>query len=248
MASPVVVLNPSDVHNPPQGMINSVLNPQNLDADNSDVPAFLQPIAQQSSTITRTPFKLSSSLDAMSGQEDIAAVNPLPGLNKIINVYNPSLYSSDVRAHELTHELQYKTGLTSNALSEARDSKYDYGGEEELRDSHRPITDFNAEQQAQIVQDAVRRNKELQMSAQQKKSPASVAQEYDDLKKDYHPYLRQLNAANQKTIDVTPEAPGPPPSTLTGALKPDPLIGGHTVYLQSSDVHNPPPKKKQEDK
>lgn len=218
------------------GMVKKTLmNPLGLDSSTDGVPEFLKPVAANSTTTTRTTplTALPRLAESVSGEEPIAGVSPL--MPHTINVMNPTKYTADpgIRAHELTHELQYKTGLASNPHARAGDNTYDYGGQQELYKSSRPISDFTLEQQAQIVHDAVQNNATAQAHARSGQVNPIGASDYDEMKAAYHPYLRQLLQANTKNIITTPEPPGPPPSALTGVLKPDPLIGGPTVPFQS---------------
>jgi GGDEF domain-containing protein len=170
-----------------------------------------------------------------------------------IEVLAPDLYGPPILNHELTHTFQDTRSKDINPAAPVEQSgrrAYDYGGVkglEEALNKGKTISDFNYEQQAEIVKDyKVRHDQYLRKAAKGKITPAEEKAMFE-LQSAYHPFIRQLASMPgsdqdlkrnsllellgiQKpvAINTKPEAPGLPSFDTPGLgeLPADPLMGG----------------------
>jgi hypothetical protein len=166
--------------------------------------------------------------------------NPNPNLV----VDTPNRYTASVQAHELAHDIQNAADPKAEGTqAQPAASDYDYGGTDGLAktmQSGKGISALNSEQQASIPQNYMKEYIKAEKSGD--------AKAMDKLNAAYEPAIRQLrNMANtsKDSINTTPDAPGAPPSSVTGLAKALPGMYSKStpsVQLRSSDVHNPPPK------
>lgn len=177
-----------------------------------DLPAFLRDSAANT---TLVPYQRDGS--------NIAAVDPRNP--STIEVKEPKLFTNPVYTHESTHVFQ----LNRNpAVVQGTAGGYDYGGADGLIAALRKgktIADFGPEQQARMVEDYQRQTKEAMASGNRKM--------LDKLNQAYQPFIFQLSRLPGKNdpmkmtkADMTPQAPGPPPSVASGVMQPDKLLGG----------------------
>lgn len=251
MGSPVVPL-------PPKGYQLNVQPPKGYLPDNSDVPTFLK------QGVDLNQVKQSVVPDPPEDKDRRVISYVEPDKPYAVDVVRPDLYGPPVYNHELTHTFQLTrnpdlapiaapTPLDTHSQLATRGA-YDYGGVEGLqnaRNAHKTISDFNNEQQAEIVKDY----KALQDKYLAKARAGKIT---DDDKKAmykaheaYHPLVSQLAAMpgkdvnlgpslvsialgrNLPTIDTTPAAPGLPDYSVKGlgVLPADPLLGGRSVSV-----------------
>jgi hypothetical protein len=186
------------------------------DADLDDAPNFEKGVAKQA-------------IFVRGNNPDAVAHTVSGGDDMRIAVDNPNWFSRPVMAHELTHLIQNKAG-SQNYVNpdQGGRSVYDYGGINGLKVLG-SISKLNDEQQANIPSDYLN---QMQAWTKQAVTP-KILQQADQLNSVYARPIHQLaNMANPSndTIDTTPQAPGPPPATLTGMIKPLPEMGGNTLY------------------
>ena len=199
-----------------------------------------------------------------------------------ISVFEPSSYGTSVRNHELTHTFQFtrnpdisvsnepKQGIVSGLLNPTQhpDTQYDYGwvnGLEEARRKGKTVSDFNREQQADMVEDykkihdyyldkakkgTVTPDDERRMYRAQQAYHPFVAQlakmPAKDVPVSANPLLQLLGYKKPPTIDRKPEAPGLPSYDTPGlgVLPRDPLMGGRS---QATKTPTPDTKAKAKD-
>jgi hypothetical protein len=77
-----------------------------------------------------------------------------------------------------------------------------------------------------MVGDAWNVSHQVQGAANRGVATPAGLQAYDESKSAAHPFLRQLKNLGDDGIDTHPEPPGLPPSSVSGILAPDPLMGG----------------------
>lgn len=173
-----------------------------------------------------------------------------------ISVLAPDLYGPPILNHELTHTFQDTRNKELSPISvpivgEGR-SPYEYGGIAGLvkaRSQGKTVSDFNAEQQAEIVKDyKAYHDQYLKKAATGKITQADEKRMYM-LQQAYHPFIKQLadmpgmsedlnrnsllefvGLQKPVSIETSPEAPGLPryDTPGLGMLPADPLIGGKT--------------------
>lgn len=204
----------------------------------SQVPAFLRPVAATAHIVDRPPDNRSIAL--------VSSTNPTE-----IDVHEPSQFHSPELIHEMTHVFQFSRNpaMVSQMQDALRAGKlpstYTYGGTDGLlaaQQQGKTIADFGPEQQAEMVRNyAVLTKQAIQ---------TGNAAELDKIKQAYGPFIRQLAAFPGKSDsmtamtqrDLTPSAPGLPPATESGILAPDKLLGGAAgVYnnpSESARVHH----------
>ncbi len=226
-----------DPINPPAGYV--------LDPDYSQVPAFLQQnvdMSKVSQVVTKPGPGEGLSVSKVSSSDPYK-----------INVLDPGLYGPSTLNHELTHTFQdtRSPGITPSApVMQSGRKPYDYGGVQGLRNARiagKTVSDFNYEQQADMVKDyKAAHDRILAKAATGKATPADAKQMYD-LQQAYHPFIKQLAAMPSEeqdperhpllellgvqktpTIDTKPSAPGLPSYDTPGLgmLPADPLMGG----------------------
>ena len=174
----------------------------------------------------------------------------------LVKVFDKGNYSTPVLNHELTHTFQDTRNselpqVSSNKVSPGR-SGYEYGGISglvEARKKGKTISDFNYEQQAEMVKDYKTKHDEYLKKASSGNISPSVEKEMYDLQQAFHPFIKQLaempsNKENLKrnpllellgiqktpTIDTKPETPGLPSYDTPGLgiLPADKLMGGNS--------------------
>lgn len=176
-----------------------------------------------------------------------------------INVLNPKVFDADDRNHELTHTYQNtrNKSIEPSLDPDPQDpNPYDYGGIQGLLDarkSGKTVSDFNYEQQADMVKDYKKHHDQyLKKAASGKISHAEEKKMYD-LQQAYHPFIKQLAEMPgqdenldripllellglQKPVALSkqPEPPGLPSYETPGlgVVAADKLMGG-----KSQDTH-----------
>jgi hypothetical protein len=198
-----------------------------------NVPVFLQPTAQHMRIQVEPPNGI-----------DVARVSPAAPNTVVVN--QPSQFTQG----DLDHETVHSYDLSRNPAVIAQEAKvqaqqqadgmytpipgqlpkaYDYGGADGLiaaQLKHQTIADFGPEQRAQMVKDYA----EGTQAAMRTGNTAAL----DKLNQAYGPYLGQEASMPGKSDsmttmtqqDLTPAAPGLPPSSETGIMAPNPLLGG----------------------
>jgi hypothetical protein len=197
----------------------------------SDLPEFEQPIAKQQ---TLRPGNRPGS---------IAHVMPFDSKTDTNTIFadTPSLLTPKAVAHELVHQIQRQAGgeakeVDSGGLINQKDpaqwkalydKTYGYGGTEGLAKVP-SIGTLNAEQQANIPLNYMTAMDDMLS----KPVTDQTLQSADALNSAYARPMHQLASMARpgNTIDTEPQPPGPPPSVLTGMIKPLPDVGGQTLY------------------
>jgi hypothetical protein len=168
--------------------------------------------------------------------KNIADVNPDDP--NTIRVREPGMFTNPVYTHEATHVYQMSRNPAvvkeiEGRYGGGRTGGFDYGGADGLlraQQARKTITDFGPEQQARMVEDYQR----LTKSAIAAKDTAQL----DKLTQAYHPFLLQLarlpgrnDPMRMTKSDMTPQAPEPPPSSVSGVMMPDKLLGGQGTVV-----------------
>jgi hypothetical protein len=236
---------------PPPGYKLDVKPPSGYVLDNSlpgygDVPAFLKQGLDMS--------KVQQVVTAPQTVKDRGAIAKETSDDPYkVQVFDTGLYGPPILNHELTHTYQdtRSKGITP-AVPATGSNVYDYGGLKGLQDARakgKTVSDFNAEQQAEMVKDyKFYHDQYLAKAAQGKITPAEEKQMYD-LQQAYHPYIQQLAdmpgadvnlqrnpllelLGLQKPVDIKSKvgAPELPPYNTAGlgVLPADPLMGGQS--------------------
>lgn len=190
-----------------------------------DVPDFLKPVAASMRVVVEPPNGV-----------DIARVTA--ARPDVIQVNQRDQFGQPQLNHEVTHGFQFSRNpavvRSLEAVPIARTpnapmQSYDYGGIAGLlaaRMKGKTIADFNMEQQAQMVKD-------WQSATKQAIASGDTAR-LDLVNRAYAPFIRQLanlpgkneSMTTMTERDLTPPAPGLPPSAETGIMEPNPLLGG----------------------
>lgn len=221
--------------------------------DYSDVPAFLRRSLDMSKVeqVPATP-KTEEDRRSIAGEKTTEPYR--------VNVFAPDLYGPPVLNHELTHTFQGTRNKELPPISTQPKgpwlSQYNYGGIKGLLAAQREgktVSDFNSEQQADMVKDYKFYHDQYLKKAAQGKLTTEDKQKMYELQQAYHPFIRQLAAMpgseeNLKRnplmellglqqpvgIDTKPEPPGLPSYDTPGLgmLPADPLMGGRS---QSTD-------------
>ena len=178
------------------------------------LPAFEQPIANTLKVVR------GNSPDSIAHTTGSGILPHIMGTADKVFVDDPARMSEPILAHEVMHKIQQKAGNFMPGQD-----KYSYGGISGL-EKLPSISKLNPEQQANIPQDYM-----SQMNAWTKQAiTPKVLQQADQLNGAYARPVHQLANMADDQINVTPQAPGPPPAALTGMIKPLPEIGGSTLY------------------
>jgi hypothetical protein len=171
-----------------------------------------------------------------------------------IEVLADDLYGPPILNHELTHTFQFTRnkdiGKVSSPIQGNGLSIYNYGGVQGLQDARthgKTISDFNSEQQAEMVKDYKFYHDQYLKKAAEGKITAEDEKKMYELQQAYHPFIQQLAAmpgVNEKidrnallelvglqkpvAINTKPEPPGLPAYNTPGLgmLPADPLMGG----------------------
>lgn len=236
---------------PPAGYKLDVTPPPGYVPDNplpgyGDVPAFLQQ-GLDMSRVRQVVTEPQTELDrAATAKEN--SVDPYK-----IQVLAPDLYGPPILNHELTHTFQDTRSrglIPAQPLSQGGRFGYDYGGVEGLKAAQakgKTVSDFNYEQQAEMVKDYKwEHDQYLKKAAAGTITPADEKRAYD-LQQAYHPFIQQLanmpgrevslqrnpleellGIQKPATIDTHPSPPGLPAYNTPGlgVLPADPLMGG----------------------
>ena len=173
-----------------------------------------------------------------------------------VEVYKPEFYGTGVRAHELTHTYQFTRNPDLNVSKNPPSGEpinYDYGwvpGLEKAQKEGKTVSDFNQEQQADMVEDYKRiHDMYLDKAKKGMVTPEDERAMYR-AQKAYHPFVKQLASMPAKDVPVSsnpllqllgykkpptidlksPEPPGLPSYDTPGlgVLPADPLIGGRS--------------------
>lgn len=216
--------------------------------DYSDVPAFIKQGIDMG--------KVSQVVTPPHTDEDHISIAEVDTAEPYkIKVLSPDLYGPPIQNHELTHTFQSTRNKSLPQVSTNYSGKlsgYNYGGVQgliEARKQGKTISDFNYEQQAEMVKDyKVYHDQYLKKAAAGKITPEEEKKMYT-LQQAYHPFIRQLanmpgisenlnrsplleliGAQKPATINTRPEAPGLPSYETPGlgVLPADPLMGGNS--------------------
>jgi hypothetical protein len=208
-------------------------------------PAFLQP------TVAKTKFVSAPANGIAVAEVDADAPST-------IKVREPGKLTPGIETHEETHVFQRSRqgenpGLIDTVMNYLRPQSaplagYDYGGIaglEKARQQEKTIANYGPEAQAEIVRD-------FQEKTQQAIKSGDTAA-LDRLNAAYHPFVGQLAALPAKgdpmtSIDTHPAAPGLPPSSVTGIMEPDALLGGQARIVPPSGYRIDSPKKRELEK
>jgi hypothetical protein len=192
-----------------------------MPANLEDVPDFEKPIA--------------SKMKLVPGDEPGTVAHTvsrpfLPDNNKIYIDDPKALDQADLN-HEVLHKIQARTGAVKTDPGVHKD--YDYGGIAglmQLRQQRKGIDALTDEKQAKVLEDYTRQRGVFEQKQKSGTlSPAELNQAAF-MDKVYAPFLKQEQHMADQGINVTPDAPGPPPAELTGAEKALPGMGGPTLY------------------
>lgn len=224
--------------NPPPGYV--------LENDFSDVPAFLKQGVDTSKVhqVVTTPT-------TDDEKKSIAEVDEFEPYK--VKVLATDLYGPPILNHELTHtyQLTRAEGIDPAQPVSGLDIKnYNYGGIKGLQNARaqgKTVSDFNYEQQGDMVRDyKVWHDYYLGKAAKGTITPADERHMYD-LQQAYHPFIKQMAEMPgtntdlkrspllellgiQKPVDINrrPEAPGLPSYDTPGlgVLPADKLMGG----------------------
>lgn len=236
---------------PPKGYKMEVNLPPGyvLENDFSDVPAFLK----QGVDLSKVKQVVGSPNPTI-----IASVQDNDPYT--IKVQSPDMYGPSILNHELTHSYQLTRaeGITPAAEVVGHSYKnYAYGGPIGLRkalESGKTVSDFNYEQQADMVRDyKMWHDLYLTKAANGTITPEDESTMYR-LQQIYHPFIRQLSEMPGKDVDLKrnsllellgiqkpveinrkPEPPGLPSYDTPGlgVLPADKLMGGGSQSIRS---------------
>ena len=183
-----------------------------------DIPAFMSKIGQ-----------IHQQVDA-----------PDPNVNAFVRPMSHTVhvtgdYSAGTPQHEYEHVYENAVRpLAETLLSGGNGAEQEYGGTQGLVDRRahgQTIASMNPEQRAQMVGDAWNTQHQVQGAAEHGLATPQGLQAYDQSQAAAHPFLRQLKNLGDQGIDTHPEAPGLPPSAVSGILTPDPLMGGQWTQV-----------------
>lgn len=244
MASPSNGLKPPPGYkmevNPPPGYV--------LENDFSDVPTFIKQGVDMS--------KVQQVIKAPVTEQDRNSIAEVGSFDPYkVKVLRPDLYGSPTLNHELTHTYQDTRveGITPAAQVEKFDPKnYGYGGIpglQKARAQGKTVSDFNYEQQGDMVRDyKVHHDEYLSKAANGTITPADEVHMFE-LQQAYHPFIKQMAEMPGKDADLkrdsllellgiqkpveirhAPEPPGLPryDTPGLGVLPADKLMGGES--------------------
>lgn len=205
----------------------------------ANVPNFLKPTAANMKIVVQPPNGV-----------DVAKVSPANP--NVVVVNQPNQFTQG----DLNHETEHGYDLSRNPAEVARlaqvqqqqqqagmytpvagqlPAAYDYGGADGLlaaQQQRKTIDSFGPEQRAQMVKNYT---DQAQQAIASKDMPT-----LDKLNKAYGPYITQLvnlpgkndSMTTMSQQDLTPPAPGLPPSAETGIMEPLPAIGGNAAVTK----------------
>jgi len=231
--------------NPPPGYV--------LENDFSAVPAFLK----QGVDLNKVQQVVTKPITDQDKQS-IAEVDDYEPYK--VKVLDPGLYSPPILNHELTHTFQTTRAEGINPavpVGEFSPKNYDYGGIPGLQQaikSGKTVSDFNYEQQADMVRDyKYHHDQYLQKAAKGSITPSDEVHMFE-LQQAYHPFIKQMSEMPGKDADLKrnsllellgiqkpvelnrrPEAPGLPSYDTPGlgVLPADKLMGGKSQPTRS---------------
>lgn len=242
MASPSNGLKPPPGYkmevNPPPGYV--------LENDFSSVPEFIKQGVDMS--------KVKQVVKAPETEQDRNSIAEVDSFEPYkVKVLAPDQYGPSDLNHELTHTYQDTRAKGINPAVPVKSfdrGNYDYGGIEGLKKalaSGKTVSDFNYEQQADMVQDyKTQHDQYLKKAANGTITPADERRMYE-LQQAYHPFIKQMAEMPGKDADLkrnsllellgiqkpvelkrTPEPPGLPSYDTPGlgVLPADKLMGG----------------------
>lgn len=193
-----------------------------------NVPNFLKPTAANMTVDVQPP----NGLDVAR----VTSTNP-----NVVQVNQPDQFGQPQLNHEVTHGFQFSRNpavvqqMEGDLASGELPKSYTYGGADGLlaaQQQRKTIADFGPEQQAEMV------------SNYQQEAQNAIAQKdmagLDKLNQAYGPYIRQLvnlpgrndSMTQMSQQDLTPAAPGLPPSSVTGIMEPLAAIGGNARIVR----------------
>lgn len=222
MANPVNGQKPT----PPSGYQMDVNPPAGyeLEKDYSQVPAFLQQNLDMDKIqqVVTTP----QNSQERNSTAEVSSDNPYK-----VKVLDPGLYGPPILNHELTHTFQETRNPNivpaAPVLLQSRKS-YDYGdidGLEAAQKQGKTVSDFNYEQQAEMVKDYKARHDSYLKKAYQGKITPKEEREMYRLQQAYHPFIQQLASmpSNKENLNRSPLL------ELLGIQKPVPISGKSTT-------------------
>lgn len=194
----------------------------------ADVPDFLKPTARAMRIEVESPNGI-----------DIAKVTSTQP--NVIEVNQADHFSQPELNHEVEHGYQFSRNpaivqsMEYDLATGKLPKTYDYGGIAGLlaaQQKGKTIADFGPEQRAEMVKDF--------QATTQKAIATGNTQLLDLAEKAYGRFLAQearLPGKNDSMTtmtqrDLTPEAPGLPPSSITGIMEPDKRLGGVARVLK----------------
>jgi hypothetical protein len=235
--------------------LGKITSPDESMPGNEDVPSFL------SQNLDMNKVRQVATTPGPDDRNSIAAVGPEDPYK--IKVTSPDLYGPPVKNHELTHTFQFtrnKDIVPSQELKGSGRTGYDYGGVVGLRNAlanHKTVSDFNYEQQAEMVKDYKwYHDQYLKKAASGKITPQDEREMYV-LQQTYHPFIRQMASMPGTNVNLQrntllellgvqkpvplgakPEPPGLPryDTPGLGVLPADLLMGGKS---QATPVPKP---------
>jgi hypothetical protein len=196
----------------------------------ASVPNFLKPTAANMTIQIQPP----NGIDVAR----VSSTNP-----SVVQVNQPDQFGQPQLNHEVVHgyEFSRNPAVVSQMEGDLASGKlprtYTYGGADGLlaaQQQHKTIADFGPEQHAEMV----RNYTTDAQAAIASKDMATL----DKLNKAYGPYINQLvnlpgkndSMTQMSQQDLTPPAPGLPPSAITGIMEPLNAIGGPARVIPTS--------------
>jgi hypothetical protein len=194
----------------------------------ANVPNFLRPTAAQMTVQIQPP----NGIDVAR----VTSTNP-----NVIQVNQPDQFGQPQLNHEVEHGYEFSRNpafvqqMEGDLASGKSPRGYDYGGADGLlaaQAQHKTIADFGPEQRAQFPSDYTRLANQAIAAGDMKT--------LDKLNKAYGPLITQLvnlpskndSMTTMSQQDLTPAAPGLPPSAITGIMEPLAAIGGNARVVR----------------
>ena len=194
----------------------------------ASVPNFLKPVAANMTVQIQPP----NGIDVAR----VTAANP-----NTVQVNQPDQFGQPQLNHEVTHGYQFSRNpvvvqqMEGDLASGKLPKTYTYGGADGLlaaQQQHKTIANFGPEQQAEMVSNYTQEANQAIAIGDMKT--------LDKLNKAYGPYIQQLvnlpgkndSMTQMSQQDLTPAAPGLPPSAITGIMEPLPAIGGNARVVR----------------
>ena len=242
---------------PPAGYKLDVAPPAGYQLDGApgygDVPAFIQ----QGVDMSKVSQRVLPPSQSEKSEGDIARVDVDDPYS--VKVLDPGIYGPPILNHELVHTYQDTRNkslpLVSTEINDKDPHPYDYGGPQGLQAARahgRTVSDFNYEQQAEIVKDYKVYHDAFLRKAAAKKSTSEDARQMYIIQQAYHPFIQQLADMPGQNVDLNrnplleligvqkpadirsnPKPPGLPryDTPGLGVLPADPLLGGKSQAI-----------------